>query len=48
MRLRAEREMNEIASFGQWVKRRRRMPDLTQEELVRCVGRTTSMLKKIE
>jgi predicted ATPase/transcriptional regulator with XRE-family HTH domain len=40
--------MAEISSFGQWLKRRRKALDLTQEELAHRVGCATETLRKIE
>jgi predicted ATPase/transcriptional regulator with XRE-family HTH domain len=40
--------MDEVFSFGEWVRQRRRALDLTQDELARRVGCTVSMLRKIE
>jgi len=40
--------MNPEASFGQWLKQRRKSLDLTQAELAGRVGCATSMLQKIE
>jgi predicted ATPase/transcriptional regulator with XRE-family HTH domain len=43
-----EHPMDEIATFGSWLKARRRAVDLTQADLARRVGCTTGMIKKIE
>jgi len=40
--------MDEVQTFGEWIKQRRKTFDLTQEELARRVGCATSTLKKIE
>lgn len=40
--------MEQTASFGYWVKRRRKALDLTQEELARRVGSAVDTIKKIE
>lgn len=40
--------MNEIYSFGTWVRRRRKTLDLTQIALAERIGCTESMLRKIE
>lgn len=40
--------MDDSISFGQWVRRRRKALDLTQEELARRVACSLAMVKKIE
>src|ERR671924_344415 len=40
--------MNHDVTFGEWLRRRRRGLDLTQQELAQCVGCAVSMLRKIE
>lgn len=40
--------MTEASSFGAWLRRRRRLPDLTQDELAQRVGCAASMIRKIE
>lgn len=40
--------MTEIFSFGEWVRRRRKALDLTQDALARQVGCALSMIRKIE
>src|SRR5262245_14265602 len=40
--------MGEIFSFGEWVRRRRKALDLTQDALARRVGCALSMIRKIE
>jgi class 3 adenylate cyclase len=40
--------MDQNASFGYWIKRRRRALDLTQDELAQRVGCATGTIKKIE
>ncbi len=40
--------MDEITSFGTWLKQRRKALDLTQEELARRLGCATVTLQKIE
>ena len=40
--------MGEIFSFGEWVRRRRKALDLTQDALARQVGCALSMVRKIE
>src|SRR5262245_54783457 len=40
--------MDQIFSFGAWVRRRRRALDLKQDELAQQVGCAVSMIKKIE
>ena len=40
--------MDDITSFGAWLKRQRKARDLTQEELARRVGCATVTLQKIE
>jgi transcriptional regulator with XRE-family HTH domain len=40
--------MDDQASFGYWVKRRRKALDLTQDELARRVGCALSTIRKIE
>src|SRR5690349_12917686 len=40
--------MEQIASFGYWLRRRRRALDLTQDELARQVGCATGTIKKLE
>ena len=40
--------MNEIYSFGYWVKRRRKALDLTQAALARDVGCAAITIRKIE
>ncbi len=44
----ASDEMNDIVSFGEWVRRRRNALDLTQAGLARQVGCATVTIKKIE
>jgi transcriptional regulator with XRE-family HTH domain/tetratricopeptide (TPR) repeat protein len=41
-------EQYEIASFGEWVQRRRKLLDLTQAELAKQVGCAVVTIKKIE
>src|SRR4029079_4600834 len=43
-----ERGMEGNASFGYWVRRRRKALDLTQDELARQVGCALSTIRKIE
>jgi tetratricopeptide (TPR) repeat protein/transcriptional regulator with XRE-family HTH domain len=40
--------MNDITSFGEWVKHRRKLMDLTQAQLAQRVGCAVITLKKIE
>jgi transcriptional regulator with XRE-family HTH domain len=40
--------MEEIASFGDWVRRRRKMLELTQANLAQQVGCSTIAIRKIE
>ena len=40
--------MDEIISFGTWLKHQRKARDLTQEELARRIGCATVTLQKIE
>ncbi len=40
--------MDAEVSFGAWVSKRRRLLDLTREELAQCVGCSVSSLRKIE
>jgi len=40
--------MDEIASFGEWLRRRRKALDLTQEEFARQVGCAVGTVKKLE
>ena len=40
--------MEDITSFGYWLRRRRKALDLTQEELARQVGCAADTIKKIE
>ena len=40
--------MDEIGSLGAWLKQRRKVLDLTQEELARKIGCATVTLQKIE
>ena len=40
--------MDESISFGTWVRRRRKLLDITQDELARRVGCTRSTIQKIE
>src|SRR5688572_13558745 len=40
--------MDETTSFGAWMRRRRKLLDLTQDELARRVGCTRSTIQKIE
>ena len=40
--------MDEIASFGAWLKQRRRAPDLTQDELARRLGCALGTVRKWE
>ena len=40
--------MDEITSFGAWLKRQRKARDLTQDELTRRIGCATVTLQKIE
>ncbi len=40
--------MGEIFSFGEWVRRRRKALDVTQDALARRVGCALSMIRKIE
>src|SRR5918911_310137 len=43
-----ERAMDELFSLGQWIKRRRKACDLTQDELARRVGCSLETIRKIE
>jgi transcriptional regulator with XRE-family HTH domain len=38
--------MDEVQTFGEWIKQRRRTFDLTQEELARRVGCATAPSRK--
>ncbi|HEX9438940.1 MAG TPA: tetratricopeptide repeat protein [Roseiflexaceae bacterium] len=40
--------MNDHASFGYWIRRRRKALDLTQDDLAQRVGCSTSVIRKIE
>lgn len=40
--------MEEYASFGEWIRRRRKALDLTQRDLADCVGCAIVTIKKIE
>src|SRR5215212_5524205 len=40
--------MDRSASFGYWLRRRRKALDLTQEELARCAGCVVGTIKGIE
>ena len=40
--------MDEILSFGRWLKQRRRALDLTQDALAHRVGYTVATIKKLE
>ena len=40
--------MSDITSLGQWIKRRRKALDLTQDELARRVGCSLETIRKIE
>ena len=40
--------MDEIASFGAWLRRRRKALDLTQEALAQRVGYSVSAIRKLE
>ena len=40
--------MNQVLSFGDWVRRRRKILDLTQADLAQKVNCSVSMLRKIE
>ena len=40
--------MNQEFSFGEWIRKRRKMLDLTQEALAERVGYSAEMLRKIE
>ena len=40
--------MDEITSFGTWLKRQRQARDLTQDELTRRIGCAAITLQKIE
>ena len=40
--------MEELASFGEWIRRRRRALDLTQEALAQQVGCAPGTIRKIE
>src|SRR5690349_16804156 len=40
--------MTEIISLGQWIKRRRKALDMTQDELARRVGYSLESIRKIE
>jgi predicted ATPase/class 3 adenylate cyclase len=40
--------MDELFSLGQWIKRRRKASDLTQDELARRVGCSLETIRKIE
>ncbi len=41
-------DMDEVRSFGYWLRRRRKALDLTQEELARRVGCAVNTIGKIE
>src|SRR4051812_39804537 len=41
-------EMNEIISFGEWIKHRRKLMELTQAQLGQRVGCAAITIKKIE
>ena len=43
-----EREIDRTTSFGYWLRRRRKAPDLTQEDLAQQVGYALDTIKKIE
>ena len=43
-----ERAMDAIFSLGQWIKRRRKAHDLTQDELAQRVGCSLETIRKIE
>ena len=40
--------MGDIPSFGAWLKRRRKVLDLTQDALARCVGCSVVSIRKFE
>src|SRR5919109_1479544 len=40
--------MDELFSLGQWIKRRRKARDLTQDELAQRVGCSLETIRKIE
>src|SRR5215213_10285993 len=40
--------MSDIISLGQWIKRRRKASDLTQDELAQRVGCSLETIRKIE
>ena len=40
--------MDRPTSFGQWLRRRRKALDLTQDELARCAGCAHATIKSIE
>src|SRR5436190_53064 len=40
--------MDEIASFGEWLRRRRKALDLTQADLAQCAGCVAGTIKSIE
>src|SRR5436190_1405510 len=45
---RREERMDDIPSFGAWLKRRRKALDLTQDALARLVGCAVVSIRKIE
>jgi len=45
---RGEPPMNDIISLGEWIKRRRKALDLTQDELAQRVGCSLATIQKIE
>src|SRR3712207_4901776 len=42
------RAMDQVVSFGQWVKRRRKALDLTQDDLAQQVGCSKELIAKLE
>src|SRR5512147_689371 len=40
--------MEEVLSFGTWIKRRRKAMDLTQDDLARRIGCSHETIRKIE
>jgi class 3 adenylate cyclase len=48
LRSEQERAMDAIFSLGQWIKRRRKAHDLTQDELAQRVGCSLETIRKIE
>src|SRR5690349_10961465 len=46
--MRGRESMDEVRSFGKWLRHRRRELDLTQEELARQAGCAAITIRKIE